>query len=203
MKSLEFYINKCEYIQGIENADIDFVPALNRRRMSNLDKITASALNKCITDDTQNIIFSSKRGEFERLLKIIEQYTNEGETSPAVFSGSVHNYAVSSYLMNIKKPLQYSAIASGENTIISGIISAVISNYDESLFVYSDSENGIYSSLCLNISKERKEKSQKFKISLINNKNHTNEIKNFANFFSSDLKSIETNNCTIERINNA
>ena len=203
MKSLEFYVNKYEYIQGIENADVNFITALNRRRMSALDKITAAVLNKCITDDTQNIIFSSKRGEFERLFKIIEQYNTDNETSPAIFSGSVHNYAVSSYLMNIKKPLQYSAIASGDNTITSGIISAVISNYHESLFVYSDVENEVYCSLCLNISKKRKENSQKYRINFLNNPDINTSVKEFANFFSSDLKSIETNTCTIERINNA
>ena len=202
MKSLEFYVNKVKYTEGIENADVGFIAALNRRRMSSLDKMAAAALNDCITETTKNIIFSSQKGEFERLIKIIEQYKTEGETSPAIFSGSVHNFAVSSYLMNIKKPLQYNAIASGKDTVISGILSAVISNYDESLFVYSDIENEIYTCLCLNISKTKKENSQKFRITLINNSDKTNSIKDFANFFSSDVKLMKTNICTIERIKN-
>ena len=202
MKSLEFYVNKVKYIEGIENADVSFIPALNRRRMSTLDKITAASLNECITNKTQNIIFSSKNGEFERLFKIIEQYNTENETSPAVFSGSVHNYAVSSYLMNIKKPLQYNAIASGKETIISGIISSIISNYDETLFVYSDIEDKKYTSLCLNISKKRRENSKKFRINFQNNSNNNKSIKEFAKFFSSDMNLITTNKWIIEREQN-
>lgn len=200
MKSIEFFVNKVKYIDNLENIDIDFIPSISRRRMSKLDKITASSINSCMTCDIENIVFSSRAGEIEQLLKIISQYQNEGEASPATFSGSVHNSAVSAYLLNIKKTISYTALSAGENSIESGLMASVCSKYDNNIFVYSEIEDDNYVSLCLNISKVKKENSKKYRICIENLQKGVKNIKDFADFFLNGSMLLETNSYKIERV---
>ena len=202
MKSIEFYINKIKYIEGIQNADISFIPSISRRRLSNLDKITVASLNFCFTNEIQNIIFASKKGEIERLLKIIEQYKTENETSPMLFTGSVHNFAVSSFLINKQISIPYTAIDSGDETLSSGTYTAVMSKYKNNLLVYSDIENEQYVSLCLNISKEKKENSKKCKIKLEENEVISPNTTDFIKFLKGEANILKTKNYRIESANN-
>ena len=200
MKSIEFFVNKVKYIDNLENIDIDFIPSMSRRRMSKLDKVTASSINDCMSSDIENVVFTSQIGEIERLLKIISQYQTDGETSPAIFSGSVHNSAVSTYLLNIKRTIPYTALSAGYESIGAGIMASVTSKYDNNIFVYSDVEDDNYVSLCLNISKKRKENSKKYKICMINFPKGKKSIKDFADFFLNNSIMLETNSYIIERV---
>ena len=201
MKSIEFYVNKFKYIDGIENADISFISALQKRRLSSLDKITFSALNNCFDTNVQNIIFSSPKGEIDRLLTIIEQYTNENVSSPIVFSASVHNYAVSAFLLNKNFSIPYNCISAGEESFCAGLLAAITSKYDNNLFVYSDVQNDKYISLCINISKNKKEGALKFAVmNSVKQSDYT--LNDFIGLFNGNKKHIETPLFIIERISN-
>lgn len=202
MKSIEFYVNKIKYIEGAENADVSFVPLLQRRKMSLLDRVTISTLNYCYTEDIQYIVFASKTGQIERLLKIIEQYKTGEQTSPMVFTGSVHNYSLSFFLMNEQKSIPYTAVSSGENSFFMGFIASLISNFSNVLFVYSDIENEKYVSICINISKKNKCNSDKFLLTKVDNSDICTFCKEFYELFSGKLNILKTNKYEIERIDN-
>lgn len=70
-----------------------------RRKLTSVDKTALCIMNECFSSlDEKNrnikIVFTSQYGELDNLNKLIKQYTEENEVSPATFSGSVHNSAV-------------------------------------------------------------------------------------------------------------
>ena len=136
----------------------------------------------------------------ERLIKLIEQYKTENAVSPAVFSGSVHNFAVSSFLLNKNFPVTYTAVSAGTDSFIAALISAIASKYDNNLIVYSDIENGKYISLCLNISSKKKEYAEKFELKQ-GKQNNEADINDFINLFQNKIQTLQTRLFTIERIN--
>ncbi len=195
---IEFYVDKFEYLTSSVDADLDFIPPLVRRRMSKIDKVSFSVMNKCFDEDVDYLVFSSCQGQVERLLKIIEQYSSMGEISPAVFSGSVHNYGAGLFLLNRKKPIPYNAISGGDNSISSGLLSAVISDYQNILFCYTDKIGDDFCAFALKISKKSKNKSKKYII----RKKNTQNIDNFDEFiklFDEKISLVKTYIFEIER----
>ena len=167
--------------------------------MSRLDKCVISVLNKSFTEDVNNVIFSSKTGERERLLKLIEQYITEKEVSPNLFSGSVHNYSAGFFLLNKKKAIPYNALASGDCSISAGLLSAVVSKYDVTSFCYVDPKEDDYVALALNVSKNPLKSSEKYGLFIQNNDNVKDDFESFAKLFNGDTDSLKTAFYTIER----
>lgn len=198
MKEIEFYIRNFDFLNNIDTVDLSFVPSIERRRLSLMDKVTVYMLNKMYTKDAENIVYSSYYGEYERLCKIINQYKEEREVSPNLFSGSVHNYPLSFFLLNKNKSIPYTALSSKEN-ISSGLLAALISKYNNIMFCYSDLSDNQYVSFGLNISKIHFEKSSKFKI--IIEKTNTSEpsIKDYINIFNGKINTLKTPYFKLER----
>ena len=159
-KLLEFYVNKINFIKNSDGLDLSFIPPILRRRLSLMDKAALCVINSTYTDDVQNIVFASQYGEFERLLKLINQYTEGNEVSPNTFSGSVHNYPVGFFCLNKQISIPYTAIAAGDNTICAGLAASVVSDYDNVLFCYADNQNAF----AINMSKSPKFGSVKYEI---------------------------------------
>lgn len=197
---LNFYVNKYNFLKDTNSLDLSFLPPILRRRMSTLDKITLSILNQTYSDDVQNIVFSSQYGEVERLIKLISQYLEDKEVSPNAFSGSVHNYSSGFFLLNKQNPLPYSALSSCENSISMGLLSSVISNYDNILFCYADFYDNNANALAINLTKQKKSQSDEYIISLENNTNIKDNFNNFINLFDKNINSLKTSNYTIERV---
>lgn len=203
MKEITFYINKQSWISASDGLNFSFIPSIIRRRMSLFDKYTFYNLYKCFSDDIQNIVFSSKSGEVEKLIKIISQYSNEGEVSPATFSGSVHNYSVGLFLQNMKKSIPYTALSATDNSITAGLLAAVISKYDNNIFCYSNINGKEIFSMALRITKKPTAGSQEFRIILKSNPDYSyGNYNDFADLFSGRLNSIDTALYKLERINN-
>ena len=186
-KFIEFYVNNFNSLKSFEEADINFIPSILRRRMSKLDKCVISVLNKAFTDNVNNVIFSSKKGEIERLLKLIEQYSLEKEVSPNLFSGSVHNYSAGFFLLNNKKAIPYNALASGDCSISAGLLSAVVSKYDLTSFCYVDPKDEDYIALALNVSKHPLNNSVKYRLFIQNNDNIKDDFDSFIQLFNGNL----------------
>lgn len=117
------------------------IPMMMRRKLSTMDKLAMSVILKIYEEDIEEFIFSSQYGEFERLFSLIEQYKNDNEVSPILFSASVHNYlaGVLSLLKNLTN--SYYAISSGENSLSFGLIQSIVSEKNNILYCYSDSYN--------------------------------------------------------------
>lgn len=198
---IEFYIRDFEYLINPANIDLDFIPPLVRRRMSKLDKIALSVMNKCTSEDIEYIVFSSAHGECERLFKIIEQYLSTQEVSPAIFSGSVHNYPAGLFLLNSKNPIPYNAVCSDENSVSAGILTSVISNYNNILFCYADNDNENFVALALNITKIS-DNFPKYIIKPHQRLNLADNFTDYADLFSGSVKSLQTDIYEIVRLKN-
>lgn len=203
MKEIKFYVNKYSWVLSTDEVDFSFIPAMLRRRMSKFDKVTFYSLYKCFNDNIQNIVFSSKSGEVEKLIKIIDQYSSDGEVSPSLFSGSVHNYSVGLFLQNMQKSIPYTALSASEDSLAEGLLTAAISGYENNIFCYSNIINEEIHSIALNISKSSNNNFDKYQIVLQNNSTcKQGNFNNFVELFRGNLNSVATPLYRIERINN-
>jgi len=199
--NIEFYTDKIVFLNSEDKPNIDFIPSIMRRRLSNADKYTLSVLNDIYTDDIQNIVYSSKYGEAERLFKMIEQYKSDGKTSPNIFSSSVHNFPVGFFLFNNKKSIPYNAISACENSISAGFLSALCSNYKNIIFCYTDTKNGNTVSFGININKANKiEKSNKYRLYVCNNELTDDNFEKYVLLFTNKVDKIETPLFKLERV---
>ena len=147
MKSIPFCIEKFSYIVSEEQIDVSSIPPLVRRKLSLLDKVALTTMVKLFeSDKVDEIVFSSEFGEFSRLDCLREQYQEFKETSPAVFSASVHNYPVGFFTQFNKLDIPYYALSSGENSLSAGLIKSI---NKRTLFTYADVFGGIASVSCL------------------------------------------------------
>ncbi|MCD7879712.1 MAG: beta-ketoacyl synthase chain length factor [Candidatus Gastranaerophilales bacterium] len=147
-----FYIKHWCCLDNVENADLQFIPLLLRRKLSNINKMAIFALNKCYDDEIEEVISSSQYGEFERLVKLINQYKADKEVSPIIFSSSVHNYLVGLFMRLVNKTIPYNAVSACDNSLSTGLLSAVLSRFNNVLYCYYD-ELKNSKCVCLNITK--------------------------------------------------
>jgi hypothetical protein len=197
---IEFFVNRFWHSETAEDCDISFLTPINRRRLSDFDKFTMATFNNIFTDEVENIVFSSQTGESDKLMKIINQYTSEGEVSPNTFTGSVHNFSTGFFLLNKQKSIPYTTISASGNSITLGILGAVISRYNNTAFCYTDKKGESFFSLGLNISKQAYENSDKYRIILNPVSNLDDNYADFIGLFSRQRNSIATSQCIIERV---
>lgn len=138
MNKLCFYVKDFCYLKTEDEIELSFIPALMRRKLSKIDKFALSSMKQVYTKNIEEIVFASKSGEVERLDKIIQQYQELDEVSPAQFSGSVHNYPVGFFCLLNKINIPYYALSSGSETFQSGLVKSVLSDKNNVLLTYAD-----------------------------------------------------------------
>lgn len=121
-----------------DEADVSFLPMLVRRKLSQIDKMVFSILNKLYNETIDNIIFSSQYGEFDRLNEIISQYQTDNMVSPIKFSASVHNYSPAAFSQMKKITNAYNAISAGNESLETGICTAIIQPDTKTCLCYAD-----------------------------------------------------------------
>lgn len=126
MENARFYIEQISFCTQIDSK-LDFIPMLLRRKLSKLDKLALSSIEKVYDNNIEEFVFSSQYGEWERLFLIIEQYTESNEVSPISFSASVHNYLAGIISLVKHSTIPYYSISAGENSLSSGLIKSIIS----------------------------------------------------------------------------
>lgn len=140
---LKFYIKKF-VSKTAEDTDVSFLPPMARRKLSALDKTALCVMEECLKScehDKQNIkiVFASQYGELDRLKKLVAQYSQENEVSPATFSASVHNSAVGQFSLLKKITKSYNSVSAEEDTFSAGLTEAVITAKDcDVLYCYCD-----------------------------------------------------------------
>ena len=137
MNNLECRIKKISYSCG-EDIDLSAIPMMMRRKLSPVGKIAMSTLLKCYDGEDVKLVYASRYGELERVVKLIKQEHEENEISPTGFSFSVHNSTIG--LFSLLKTIynSYNSIAAGENSFSAGLLDAVM-NKEKTLFCYADS----------------------------------------------------------------
>ena len=139
MNKLEFRIKKFSYSTG-ENLDLSSIPMNMRRKLSPVGKIAMSTMLDCYGENSDDIklVYASRYGELERVVKLIKQEHEENEISPTAFSFSVHNSTVGLFSLLKKIYSSYNSIAGGEETFSVGLLDAIM-NREKTLFCYAES----------------------------------------------------------------
>ncbi len=119
-----------------KSTDVSFLHPMARRKLTSVDKTALCIMNECFSSlDEKNrnikIVFASQYGELDNLNKLIKQYTEENEVSPATFSGSVHNSAVGQFSLLNKITKSYNSVSAEDVTFGAGLTEAVLSADDD------------------------------------------------------------------------
>ena len=130
--------------KNAKSTDVSFLHPMARRKLTPVDKTALCIMNECFSSlDEKNrnikIVFASQYGELDNLNKLIKQYTEENEVSPATFSGSVHNSAVGQFSLLNRITKSYNSISAEEFTFEAGLTEAVLTASDcDVLYCYCD-----------------------------------------------------------------
>lgn len=137
MNTLEFYIKKISHSTR-ENIDLSQIPMMMRRKLSPVGKIALSTILQCYDGEDVRLVYASRYGELERVLKLIKQEHEDNEISPTGFSFSVHNSTIGLFSLINNLHSAYNSVAAGEDSLSAGLLDAVM-NREKTLFCYAES----------------------------------------------------------------
>ena len=104
---------------------VKFLPAMFRRRLSQLSKLALTSAYSCIKDDGPiSTVFVSRYGELNTTVKLLEDIASNMPISPTGFSTSVHNTASGMYSIANNDQSPTTAIAAGADSLEAGFIEA-------------------------------------------------------------------------------
>jgi len=121
--------------------NVGFLPALSRRRMSRLSKLSLRLAQECAPDYQGYSVFGSQHGELVTTQGLLESIADGELLSPAGFSASVHNTAVGLHSINNRNEYPCTSIAAGRDTLPSCFVEAfslLQTGADRVLLVYAD-----------------------------------------------------------------
>ncbi len=128
---------------------LDFVPAMQRRRLSPFAKIALYVANKTLAQDenTKNyipIIFSSRHGDIHKTSILLQNLAEQEMLSPTAFALSVHNAVPSLYSILTENKAAINAIAAGKDSFFMGLVDAYVrlatGVCDDVLFIHADQD---------------------------------------------------------------
>lgn len=124
--------------------DVSFLPALSRRRLSGLSRLSLRLAYECVDNYQGFCVFGSQHGEILTTQKLLESIVGGELVSPAGFSSSVHNTAVGLHSINNHNEFPCTSIAAGLDTLTMCFIEAyaLIASgaCDRVLVVYADDQ---------------------------------------------------------------
>ncbi len=121
--------------------NLDYLPPLFRRRLSQLSKMSVHVALQCLADqEGLPAVFASRYGEIHNTEILLEKLHEKEPLSPAYFSMSVHNTAAGLYSIAKKVTHTVTAVAAGGSTFESGLLSAIalLEDYPKVLYVVGD-----------------------------------------------------------------
>jgi hypothetical protein len=117
-----------------EKPALDFLPAMFRRRLSQLSKAGLQAAFDCLAGQ-KNVpsVFVSRHGEMQQLVKLITALNEVKSVSPAAFSLSVHNTTSGLFSIANENVAPSTALAGGEHSLEAGFLEAlgILQNNDQ------------------------------------------------------------------------
>lgn len=121
----------------VPKPDVSFVPPLERRRLTGVERAALSVAWQVKTDAELPVVFASRWGEIGVTIKLMKQFHADGEMSPAGFSASVHNAAPGSFSLLTKNHAPYTAIAARDRSLEAGLLET-FALQREAIFVYAE-----------------------------------------------------------------
>ena len=125
-----------------EPPDVSFVPPLQRRRLSPLQRIFFHLAHFEGQPPPRNVVFASRDGEDTLTRRIVEDFQADGSASPQRFSTSVYNAAPGLWSVLTGNRAPYTAVAAGRETVARGVYEAIHSGISPTLFVYAEETGG-------------------------------------------------------------
>jgi len=196
MNNLSFNIEKFIHTKRDDTLDLSFISSNIKRRLSLYDKHILYLINSCLDENTENIVLSSQFGETKRLLNLIAQHEELNESSPMMFSGSVHNYPLGQITMLNQRTIPTVAVSAGELSFINGLVTAVSLPQNNIIYCYADDMENDIIAICFKINKS---KSGNHYIIKREDKDCPLNLKNTVSFFENKETHIEINEFSIER----
>ena len=176
---------------------MSFVPANTRRKLNTFDRHVIYLLNSCADEDCENIILSSRYGEYKRLFQLLDLRKEYNESSPMMFSASVHNYILGHFTMLKQKTIPTLAVSAGELSFINGLVTAVTSPQQNLVYCYADDTEDDIAGMCFKISKTGSKENGYMLKSLKNGQNF--DSLKAVEFFGGKGKRLELKGFCIER----
>lgn len=125
-----------------ETPDVGFVPPMQRRRLSPLQKIFFHLAHFEGTPVPKRVVFASRDGEDTLTRRTVEDFQLDGTVSPNRFSTSVYNAAPGLWSVFTGNPAPYTAVAAGRETVRCGLLEALLPADMPTLFVYAEETDG-------------------------------------------------------------
>lgn len=110
------------FLQVDKTPDVSFLPPMFRRRCSLLTKTALSLVHRLLAARDTSIplappIFTSRYGEIETTISLLQQLVEKDDLSPTGFSLSVHNTAAGQYSIIHKDRTPTISLAAGPATL--------------------------------------------------------------------------------------
>lgn len=142
-------------ISAVKAPELPQVPAMTRRRLSRLTKMTFDvALKVCPQPGPISTIFASRHGDLSKTLGLLEQIARQEVLSPTQFALSVHNAIVGQLSLFSQNTADTNAVASGADSLHYAVLEAAArlqtdDNVQQILVLYADEPvPDIYQSFC-------------------------------------------------------
>lgn len=124
-----------------DSPPVDFIPAMQRRRLSRLSRLSLAAADAC-TEKHHHLptVFASRHGEIHRTFGLLSDLAQDEPLSPMAFSLSVHNTASGLYSIATGNTAPSTAIAAGLDTLPMALIEAIgqLQRHEEVMVVYAE-----------------------------------------------------------------
>jgi len=117
--------------------DLSFMPPMERRRLTGVERAALAAAWQVRSEGEIPVVFASRWGEIGVTAKLMRQFHEEGEMSPAGFSASVHNAAPGAFSLLTKNHAPYTAVAARERSLECGLLEALAMGTPV-VFVYAE-----------------------------------------------------------------
>ena len=117
--------------------DVSFVPPLERRRLTGVERAALSVAWQVKSAAETPVVFASRWGEIGVTAKLMRQFHDDREMSPAGFSASVHNAAPGAFSLLTRNHAPYTAVAARARSLESGLLEALALRR-EAVFVYAE-----------------------------------------------------------------
>jgi hypothetical protein len=123
-----------------DSPPIDFIPALQRRRLSRLSRLSLAVAHACADNHPLPTVFASRHGEIHRTLGLLDDLARHEPLSPMAFSLSVHNTASGLYSIASGNTAPSTAIAAGLDTLPMAFIEAIgqLQRHNEVMVIYAE-----------------------------------------------------------------
>ncbi len=106
--------------------DLSFIPAMQRRRLSPLNRMAVSAAHGCLGESQSRVrsIFCSQHGDVNQTTEILRDIARGEDVSPTAFSTSVHNAGAGLFSVFCENTEASVSLAAGKSTFEAGMTEA-------------------------------------------------------------------------------